>query len=399
MTMMTTTPQKQRVAPALGFRLLVLGAISTTIWGTFALSRMTSSGSSSMSIDCGTGVPHDLTSSSSVLSAAATTGIQMDHAKQANTHAVASASSMSLADFESLTARLLGPDTHASGCPSDGCGCPKKCRLGNNAKCAAQELDVDCPKWFSIYDLQQASSGSSSSFYSTEVTKFMDDRLQERQQASSGECDGRKKATSKSGGWCLKPLKYEAYSYPKQVFLSRGHIRSDPGICSTLSDLLTTRTASSVSDFGAGVGQYGACLLSANHNLTVHSYDGAANVESHTQGLVQYVDFTLPLHLPVTDWVISFEVGEHVPSKFEGMFLRNLHAHNCQGIVLSWATFAQRGGTSHINLHRNQHLEGIFDDLGYVLDKEWQEKFRNATTTSSFFRGSLMVFKRRHAVC
>jgi hypothetical protein len=84
-----------------------------------------------------------------------------------------------------------------------------------------------------------------------------------------------------------------------------------------------------------------------------YSYNGAANVEAHTSKLVRYVDFTLPLNLPRTNWVISFEVGEHVPSMYEGMFVRNLHAHNCRGIVVSWATFRQKGGTSHINLHDN----------------------------------------------
>ena len=37
-----------------------------------------------------------------------------------------------------------------------------------------------------------------------------------------------------------------------------------------------------------------------------------------------------------SDWVLSLEVGEHVPSRYEDMYLRNLHAHNCKGIILSW---------------------------------------------------------------
>jgi hypothetical protein len=42
---------------------------------------------------------------------------------------------------------------------------------------------------------------------------------------------------------------------------------------------------------------------------------------------------TLPLALPITDWVLSLEVGEHVPSASEGMLIRNIHRHNCKGVI------------------------------------------------------------------
>lgn len=154
----------------------------------------------------------------------------------------------------------------------------------------------------------------------------------------------------------------------------------------------------SMSDIGAGIGQYGACIRSKFPSLTFHSYDGAANVEAYTSGLVNYVDFTLPLHLPRTDWILSLEVGEHIPSKFEGMFIRNLHAHNCKGIILSWATFIQVGGTGHINLHDNDHIKTSFTNLGYYHDDALQAQFRNATP-NIFFEWTLMIFRRVNPVC
>ena len=40
------------------------------------------------------------------------------------------------------------------------------------------------------------------------------------------------------------------------------------------------------------------------------------------------------------------QVGEHIPHEHEYMFVRNLHAHNCRGLVLSWANLEQLG-TAH----------------------------------------------------
>ena len=39
-------------------------------------------------------------------------------------------------------------------------------------------------------------------------------------------------------------------------------------------------------------------------------------MEEYTNGFVRYVDLT-SLHLGVSEWVLSLEVGEHVPSEFE----------------------------------------------------------------------------------
>ena len=35
------------------------------------------------------------------------------------------------------------------------------------------------------------------------------------------------------------------------------------------------------------------------------------------------------------DWVISLEVGEHIPEQYEGTFLENLVKHACKGEVKS----------------------------------------------------------------
>ena len=108
---------------------------------------------------------------------------------------------------------------------------------------------------------------------------------------------------------------------------------------------------------------------------------------------MEYCDLTQPLDLPVADWVISFEVGEHVPSKFEGMVIRNLHRHNRKGIILSWACPGQNG-RRHINNHSNEYIIRVFESLGYYYDGSLANWFRNGTNSFWWFEKSLMVFRR-----
>ena len=61
---------------------------------------------------------------------------------------------------------------------------------------------------------------------------------------------------------------------------------------------------------------------------------------------------------------VSLEVGEHIPSEHEMMVVRNLHAMNCRGIVLSWAQLG-KWGVGHVNTHRSSYLIETFTAIGY----------------------------------
>ena len=95
------------------------------------------------------------------------------------------------------------------------------------------------------------------------------------------------------------------------------------------------------------------------------SYNGAGNIEEFTGGFVRFFDLSLPLSLPRADWVLSLEVGEHLPHALEPTFVRNLHAHACKGIIVSWADLGQVG-TGHINNHNASYVSRLFTDLGYT---------------------------------
>ena len=164
-------------------------------------------------------------------------------------------------------------------------------------------------------------------------------------------------------------------------------------------DMMKAEGVTSLSDFGAGVGQYGRYFKERLPALMYRGYDGAGDIEAYTQGFVSYTDLTLPLEYPISEWVMSLEVGEHIPSQFEGVFVRNLHRHNCKGMVLSWAILGQ-GGENHINNHSNEYLRNILTQLNYTLDDEFTKRLRNKNGKNlPWLVKSIMAFRRNRPVC
>ena len=158
--------------------------------------------------------------------------------------------------------------------------------------------------------------------------------------------------------------------------------------------------------FAAGVGQYGYELQARDSHAQWRGYDGAGDVEEYTQGFVKFVDLTIPLALPRADWVVSLEVGEHIPRAYELDFVRNLHAHNCRGVVLSWACY---GGHQHVNKRPNEYIIQLFNQLGYWHDAATSNRMRRPAVRArlernrsnrvyGWFSRSVMVFERHKYV-
>ena len=187
-----------------------------------------------------------------------------------------------------------------------------------------------------------------------------------------------------NGGWCLSTSTTFRGNANKKVRLKHGqsyqlplhHKEPDGLIVATLIAVLTRRFEMStypgflppfsLIDFGAGVGQFGHTLLSERPELRhrYRGYDGAGGIETYTKGFLKYVDLTQELALPRADWVLSLEVGEHITARKEKAFVHNLHAHNCKGVLLSWAKIGTFGH-GHVNLHSPAYVRRLFEGLGY----------------------------------
>nr|XP_045598256.1 uncharacterized protein LOC123758114 isoform X2 [Procambarus clarkii] len=194
-------------------------------------------------------------------------------------------------------------------------------------------------------------------------------------------------------------------------------------LCAGLEQLFGNTT---VADLGAGLGHYGRCFLRRsegilNHpnkveieninkdytNLMKHAglsgtpqvinswngWDGAANIDEFTNGRIASADLSSPATLGGPfDWVMSLEVGEHIPESGEKNFLDNLVKHACVGVVLSWAVPGQ-GGHSHVNCRSNDYVRKEMAARGLESDKLAEVKLRKNVDQLTYFMNTLMVFR------
>lgn len=255
--------------------------------------------------------------------------------------------------------------------------------------------DKDCAPTYNITDIKaSADKWDPFNINDTLALKF-------RKKASMDQCADNVKTNT--GGWCLNKDKRRMVVLPnnQSYRLPTNHQEADDLILEQLDLLLKQSDGKylSVIDFGAGVGQYGHALLAKSLNHRYMGYDGAGDIEKYSQGFLSFFDFTIPLSLNRADWMLCLEVGEHIPHEDEGQVIRNLHAHNKKGIILSWSVLGQ-SGHHHINNHSNDYIIKIFTELGYFHDEKMSNAFRTAAPGKtyknyhSWFRKSTMVFRR-----
>lgn len=239
-------------------------------------------------------------------------------------------------------------------------------------------LPIKCPPSADCYDMELRS------------------RELESTLASVGQrlCEQTSFATGAHGGWCLRPDPAHGPDVEQRLGfrLALYHLDADHTLVPHLAALFADQ---SVLDMGAGVGQYGHRFqhLLANFSIKWRGYDGALNVDSYTNGYVRFADLSRPVHLGfVADWVMSLEVGEHIPAVSADTFVHNLHIHNHKGIVLSWAVRGQ-GGTDHVNELGNEEVKQMVLPLGYIYDERTSDSLRKHSTFS-WFKNTIMVFQR-----
>lgn len=148
-----------------------------------------------------------------------------------------------------------------------------------------------------------------------------------------------------------------------------------------------------VIDFGCGRGEYIRKLNRDAKNVVAKGVDGNPATPALTDGAGQVADLATDLDLGVRDWVMSIEVAEHLPPKFESAFLKNVHKHNREGVVLSWAVPGQ-GGHGHFNEQPNDYVREKFREMGYVSDKGTEEFLRNSAHFG-YLKQTIMVFRRQ----
>jgi cyclopropane fatty-acyl-phospholipid synthase-like methyltransferase len=159
----------------------------------------------------------------------------------------------------------------------------------------------------------------------------------------------------------------------------------DEGLNSYLVKFLPNKT---VFDFGCGDGNYLKNLKPICSE--VKGCDGNPFTEQLTDGIGFQADLSILQDFGKYDWVLSFEVGEHLPKEYESVFIDNLCNHAKKGIIMSWA-FPGQPGEGHINCQSSEYIIQEMYKRGFLVDYFASNEMRSISNTW-WFQANLLKF-------
>jgi tryptophanyl-tRNA synthetase len=112
-----------------------------------------------------------------------------------------------------------------------------------------------------------------------------------------------------------------------------------------------------------------------------------------SHGRVRFMDLSIPQYgILQYDWIISLEVAEHIPEKYEAVYLDNIFRHAKEGIILSWAVPGQIG-LSHINNKPIEYVSKVMRENGFQRDAGKTMKLQ-ASASLSWLKSNIHVYIR-----
>lgn len=163
----------------------------------------------------------------------------------------------------------------------------------------------------------------------------------------------------------------------------------DGKLCAALISMYKVKT---MIDIGCGTGAYvRQFMLSDPFNYCI-GYDGSPLTPTISNGLCYVKDFSEPQSVGKFDLVLSLEVGEHIPAKYETVFIDNLCNASKKFICLSWAVEGQMG-VGHYNCRNNDYVIIKLGERGFSLDMDKTVYLREQSTLS-WFANTLMAFEK-----
>jgi hypothetical protein len=172
---------------------------------------------------------------------------------------------------------------------------------------------------------------------------------------------------------------------------------SDPGhyyskqVSDLIIDIVKKKKPSIVYDFGCGYGEYLRDISPLVHEAVgFEAYPNKTIYEN-----IHQTDLSAPILLEnPADVSISLEVGEHIPSEFEQIFIDNLCNNTKNTLILSWAVEGQIGD-GHVNCRNNDYIIAEVEKRGFIFDDSILE-IRKSFDMNNWFYNTLMLFNRSH---
>jgi len=165
----------------------------------------------------------------------------------------------------------------------------------------------------------------------------------------------------------------------------------DNSLALELKNFFNLIKCNNVLDLGCGPGHYTKYFL--DNNIECEGWDGNPNTPIISKGLCKVADLTKINKFDNKDWVLSLEVGEHIPKEYETTFIQNLISNSKKGIILSWAIPGQPGD-GHVNCQSNEYVIDIMRSYNYILDTHSTIQLREAAELW-WFKNTLMVFRKK----
>lgn len=165
----------------------------------------------------------------------------------------------------------------------------------------------------------------------------------------------------------------------------------DLSLAIKLKDFFNSVKCNSLLDLGCGPGRYTKYFI--DNGIESEGYDGNPNTPIISEGLCKVADLTQINKFDNKDWVLSLEVGEHIPKEYEAIFIQNLINHSKKGIILSWA-LPNQPGDGHINCQSNEYVINLMRSYNYILDVHSTIQLREAAELW-WFQNTLMVFRKK----
>ena len=166
----------------------------------------------------------------------------------------------------------------------------------------------------------------------------------------------------------------------------------DKSLADAIVSYLKKNNIEKIADFGCGCGQY--TFHFEKNKIRCDGFDGNPNTPTITKNKCKVLDLSKTFKSEKKwEYIVSLEVAEHLPQKFEKTFIENLHENNTKGIILSWAVIGQ-GGHGHFNERNNDYVKNLFEQLGYYNDDNEENILRNNASVR-WFKNTIMIFKKK----
>lgn len=88
-------------------------------------------------------------------------------------------------------------------------------------------------------------------------------------------------------------------------------------------------------------------------------------------------------------------MAEHIPEKYEHVFLSNLADHAKEGMILSWAAPGQ-GGFHHENLRSFEYVHGRMRQMGFYHSEEETRSLQLAATLPWLVKNTNVWRRKKH---